>query len=502
MENPIHVLTAQVRAYLVGLKLREPDKFQVYQHFLGQCSQFDISEEAFFKDILRPAYLDINFDELIDDPDPRNEKGTHVVIFGEKIHSLKRLGQVLFENQVRSEDYFEDMSLIKNHVDTLSTGDIALEYAEIYRNERDKNKRFLRIVYHLHPKLPYRIADKVYTTLEDIFEEAFKDKNFYNLIYNDFASGILLIWLNEFNKDQASKLAAGKSYNLFLRSIYSINDKLPFYLGNDLYADPNQIAVKAQKDAPFRKQVYTYIENGQLFTWFEGIGKFDSQAKYLNAISKFAGQKLKGEELVNESVEKLIQIIEPNTSLPIIKGSVDKLAFLGIEAGKQIATPFKLTLEGTGYVKALIFIDTHASGVTLSASQVIFFDLNNQIESIIILNIDPLLMTKDILYEFNIRITTDYQILEIPVQVRTVFPLRSFIFHMTKYSAIGFVGFAFFRLLLGAFTTNTLWLQPKLVTGNFEDTLPSNYPAYIFSLFIFISMIWGAYSLIKKTEKI
>lgn len=502
MENPINVLTEQVKTYLVDLKLREPDRFQIYQQFYGQCEQFEISEEDFFKNVLNPAYRDINFDDLIDDPDPRNEKNTHVFIFGEKIHSLKRLGQVLFDNHQRSNEYLEDMSLIKNHVDTLSTGDDALEFARLYRSENDSDKKFLRIVYRLNPKLPYRIGNEFISTLETLLERGFQDLFFYNLIYDDFASGKLLIWLSEVNGAVASMFSGGKSYNAFLRFVYSIDDKYPFYLGEELYANPEAIVGKLKINLLFRKMVYSYIQNDQLFTWFDSIGRFDWQISYVSAAAKLVEQKLKGDELINESVEKLINIISPETELPKLKTSIKKLTLLNIEAGKSIAESFQLKLTGRGYVKAKIMLDYPLIGISLDTKQVLLFDLNNKIERVIKINIDPLNLTKDKLYQFNIRVVTDYQILEIPVKLKTVFPLRSFITHLLKYGALGFLAMALFRFLLGAFTGNFSWLKSYLITSNLHEGLPSNYPAYIFLLFIFIVMVAGVFPLIKKVEKL
>lgn len=502
MENPIHILTAQVRSYLVDLKLREPDKFQVYQHFLGQCTQFEISEEEFFKNVLRPAYRDINFDELIDDPDPRNEKNTHVLIFGEKIHSLKRLGQVLFENKDRSEEYFEDMSLLKSHVDTLSTGDDAMEYARLYKSEKDKHKRFLRIVYRLNPKLPYRIGNDTAANLHELLDKGFQDFTFYKLIYNDFAGGKLLIWLHETNREIADRVAGGKNYNAFLRFIYRVNATYPFYLENKTYRTPEEIMDQAQKDLPFRKELYTYVQSDMLFTWFECIGRSDWQNQFVSASGKLLEKKLKGEEQINEALEKLIRIVQPEVPAPTITASVENIKFDNIEAGKKIETSFDLDLVGRGYVKAAITIHPFTEGISISTPQYIFFDLNNQRKCTVLLNIDPLQLTKDKLHHLNISVVTDYQVLEIPVEVKTVFPLRSFIMHVLKYGAIGFAAMAFFRLLIQVFTANDTWLKPELITSDFEDVLPLNYPAYIFMIMLFIVMVYGAFRLIRKVEKI
>lgn len=503
MENETKdLLIRQVREYLVELKLWDADKYQVYQHFVGQCDQFGVTEEEFFKEVLKPAHASINFEELIDDPDPKNEKNTSVLLFKEEIHSLRKLGQVLFNHPQYWNEYFEDASLLKTHVDTLTTGDHALEYARLFREEPDAEKRRLRIIYHLNALLPYQIGGKNFADLQAVLDEAFKDKQLYNQLYNEFVSGRLLVWLKECNPVQFSKVPNGKSYNAFLRFIYAIDAAYPFYLEDNLYYTPYELVSKAQKDSGFRLTLYKYINNDQLFTWFDSIGHGDWQAQYLSIQSKLSQKGLQAEALAHAAIDKLIRIIDPSLPVPTLTASKNKLEFIGIEAGKLVSTELLLRLNKKGYVHAEIIVSQLIEGIKLNKTELSFFDLSGQTENTFTLTIDPLRLLKDHLYEFEIKAITDDETLTIPVAVKTVFPLRTYMLTLVKYSFGGYLVMSIIRFLLGLLTGNKNWLEPNLMAAELSSNLPDNYPAYIFVLLLLIAGIFVAFPLIKKVEKI
>lgn len=503
MENDSkNVLINQVRDYLVEFKLWEADKYQVYQHFVAQCNQFGISEEEFFKEILRPAHASINFEELIDDPDPRNEKNTSVLIFGEKIHSLKRLGQVLFDNPERLGEYFEDASLLKTHVDTLTTGDHALEYARLFREETEAEKRWLRVIYHLNPALPYRIGHTNFADLSSMLKEAFKDKSLYSLIYNDFVSGKLLVWLKECNPVEFDKISGGRSYNAYLRFIYGVDQAYPFYMEDNLFSSPYELVIRARQDISFRLLLYKYINNEQLFVWFDSIKQADWQLRYQPEVAKLVQEGMKGDELANAAVEKLIQIIDNSIVTPQLTADVSKLQFINIEAGKSVTATVVLKLTQPGFVKAAVSLDQLLEGVKIDRTEVAFFDLNGQTENTVTLFIDPVRLMKDKLYELKLSINTDYQKLVIPIEIKTIFPLGTFILYLAKYGLAGCVFLGFIRFILGLLIDSNTWLEPNLVNSNYGTSLPGNYLAYIFSLLVLIAGFFFGFKLVKKAEKI
>lgn len=503
MENdPKNVLISQVRDYLIEFKLWEADKYQVYQHFVAQCNQFGITEEEFYKEVLRPAHASINFEELIDDPDPRNEKNTSVQIFGEKIHSLKRLGQVLFDNPDRLDEYFEDASLLKTHVDTLTSGDQALEYAKLFREETEPEKRWLRVIYHLNPRLPYRIGQNNFTDLRSLLKEAFTDKSLYNQLYNEFVSGKLLMWLKECNPVEFDKISGGRSYNAYLRFIYGVDEAYPFYLEDNLFASPYEVVLRAQKDIDFRILLYKYINNEQLLVWFDSIKQADWQVRYQSEVTKLIQEGLKGDFLAYAAVEKLIHIIDSAVAAPQLTADITKLQFINIEAGKPVNAAIMLKLTNPGFVKAEIRLNQLLEGVKIDKTEVVFFDLAGQTENTVTLFIDPVRLMKDKLYQLDLSVITDDQELIIPVEIKTIFPMRTFIIYLAKYGLVGFIFLGFIRFILGLFIDSKTWLEPRLVNGDFSATLPGNYLAYIFVLLVLIAGFFFGFRLIKKAEKI
>lgn len=501
MEEIREALILQVRTWLEENKLVNVEKHTAYRHFVGQCDQYGITEEQFYLEILSVAYKGAHFD-LSEDPDPPNPKHTHVTIFGEKLHSLKKLGQVLFDNPQKSTAYFEDMSLIKSHLDALSTGDDALEYANIYKSESNPDKRYLKIVYHLNPKLPYRIGTKKFNTLEEIIEKAFEDRSLYNQLYNEYVLDKLWIWLNESDPERASTISGGRSYNAFLRFIYSINANYPFYLGSGLYANPQEIVEKAGKDIAFRQLVYEHLVNDQLFTWFDCIGWSDWQLQYIPVAERLAQKNLKEDNLAHASVQKLIRIIDKEIQEPKLKSSESQISYTNLEASKGLSVPITISLVNNGFVNVVITRDAVYDGIWLDQSEVTFFDLGNLREFSFNLMVAPLLLTKDKLYRFNIQLITDYEQLNIPVELKTVFPLKSFITYLVKYAAFFFVAFAGLRFALQSFTKNTEWLNSEWIVEDLENYLPNNYGIYIFLLLVFVALGLLAYPLIRKFEKI
>lgn len=501
MEDIRTTFILQVKTWLEKNKLVDADRHVVYQYFIGQCEQYGITEEEFYAEILRPAYRDAHFD-LSEDPDPPNPKHTHVTIFGVKLQSLKMLGQVLFDNQAKSAAYFEDMSLIKSHVDTLDSGDEALAYASLYKGEQNQEKRYLKIVYHLNPKLPYRLGNKKYATLESIFEDAFEDKSLYDKLYNDFVAGKLAIWLDEVHAEHAGKISGGKSYNSFLRFVYKVDPAYPFYLGRELYANPHEIVLKAQKDLAFRKQLFEAVNSEQLFTWFDCIGRSDWQLQYQSEADKLAKKQLTGDDLIYASIHKLIRIIDPEIPAPKIKLSEKELIYTSLEASKPLTVPLKVELVNTGFVTVAITADTAIPGTGITQTNATFFDLTNAKELSFSLQVNPLVLTKDKLYSFHINVTTDYESLSIPVKLKAVFPLKTFLIYIGKYAAIGFVLLAGIRFALQSFTKSSEWLYPELIVTDLEASLPEFYPAFLFLFLLLCVLVAVTYPLIKKTEKI
>lgn len=500
METPIEILTAQVKTYLVGLKQREPDKYEVYQYFSSQCTQYGVTEEQFFKEVLGPAYKDIDFDELIDDPDPRNEKNTYVLLFGERIHSLKRLGQLLFDRTDQQENYFEDMSLIKSHTDTLHSGDLALEYARLYKSVSDPQLRILNVIYHLNPKLPYRIDNELYASFADLLDKAFRDETFYRQLFREFSSGRLKVWLLAAKTEKEQLLPDTDGYLGFLSLIYLNYPHYPFYIEDKVYHTPQEIAGAAASDLLFRKAFYESALDQTFFTWAFYRGKQGWRADFQAVLLELDHQQVKGDERVAAAVQQLVRIISPEIKAPMLKISRERLDYVGIAASARVIVPLKLQLTTAGYVRALIQLSGAPEGVRTDLQQAYFFDLSGLTEADFSLSVDPLVLTKDKLYEFNIQITTEYQSITVPVAVQTMFPARAYLTYLVKYGASGALLFALIRFWLMTFTTAHTWMPPELLTA--DSMLPTDYPGYIIVVLFLVAALIAGFRLIRKTEKI
>lgn len=494
-------LVVQIRSWLEDNLFIAPDKHQAYRQFIGQCDRLKVSEDRFYEEILPLAYAGANFDEY-EDPDPPNAKHTHVQMFGEKIHSLKKLGTVLFSNVNKAAIYFEDATLLKGHVDTLMSADEALQYAILYKTESNEEKRFLKIVYHLNPKLPYRLDDKLFASLDELFKFAFGSREALNQLYNAYAQGLLQIWLNEAYPQEALKASQAKSFQSFLRFIYAVDKNYPFYVKDKRVENPQELAAEAMVSLPFRMDVYELLQNEHLFIWFDCIGCSDWQLRYQLAAAKIKERKLKGDDLVHALIQKLCTIIVTGQPHPQLQVSEQNITYLALEAGEVLKVPVGIELINAGYVNCHISLDILEQGIRTDTTHITLFDLTGAKHSGFHLIIDPLKLTKNKLYSFTINITTDYEQLKIPVQIKTVFPKKEYQRYLLKYAAIIAAFMGIIRLIAQLLNGSSHYLKPVLIINNLSRSLPATYVGYLLLFLLMLAAIISCFPVIKKYEKL
>src|SRR5690606_37987595 len=111
------------------------------------------------------------------------------------------------EHPSKSEEYLEDDTFIKHDVTLLtSSSTIGLEVARIFKTEKDADLRYLKIIYSLNKKLPYRVGNEVFGQLNEMVERGASDYSFHSLLANDFLKGKLQIWLRETAPEIAATL--------------------------------------------------------------------------------------------------------------------------------------------------------------------------------------------------------------------------------------------------------------------------------------------------------
>jgi hypothetical protein len=492
----------QVKNYLTELSEKDRKRELIYHHFLPHCGQYEITEDEFYKKILKFAFRESE-PAPEEDPDPPNKKGTFVKIFGTTIHSLKKLGEVLFTHPEQERVYFEDATFIKAHVDTLEDADTAIEYLSLYKSETDIEKRYLKIIYSLNPGLPYRIDEKLYADIEELVAAGFLNRALINKTYKEYEAGKIQLWLHARDPERFPAKNDDRSVISFLTLIYAINPGHPFFVGQDLFKNPQELVAKALEDLEFWKKLLLHCSNGNLFVWFDALGHRDWRIAYQAAAEANVKDDLLNEEEKEYAlVQQLLYIIEPELERPLITASVTAIDLLNLPATKTEAIPVELVLTTYGFVKPVIRLEQAFEGLMLDKDSCVFFNLTGQNHEVITFYIDPQKLVKNREYHTAIQLTSDYQTLSIPANLKTVFPLRTFLLYLLKYSFFGGLVFGLARWLISSGIGQYGALTPSIITTEITRSLPENYLVFFWTFLGLLAVVTGSVIVIKKTEKI
>jgi hypothetical protein len=497
-----NLLIEQVREHLKALPVKDRVRELIYNHFLPQCNQYEIAEDAFYKQILKAAFREAE-PAPEEDSDPPNRKGTFVKLFGVTLHSLKRLGEVLFEDAARAKIYFDDLTFLKAHVDHLVDADAAIEYTLLYKAENDPEKRFLKICYRLNSGLPYRIDGQLFDNLEKLLSAGFKSRSFMDKIYKDYGNGKLHIWLHALDSERFATLPDDKTVVSFLAFIYGTNAKYPFYIEQELFYSPMELVAKAKKNLDFWWKLITYCNNGNLFVWFDALGHPEWRGKLQKVSDNLQRDEQTGnDEKDHAMIQQLQYIIDSEAIRPLIVSSEAKIEKLSVAATQLIEVPVKVHLKTMGFVKVRVALEPLHKGLWLSTEQVVLFDLTGQKEVFVTLYIDPQQMIKNSSYSTGLQMTTEYETLIVPIQVKVVFPLRTYILYLFKYAFLGGLLFALFRWMISAGTGQPAGLSPQIITGEVVSSLPDNWPVFFWVFLAMLASLIGSYFVIRKVEKL
>lgn len=454
--------------------------------------------------LIQEVHTSINWNKLRDEREGTDRvAGRPIQLFDQEIKSLSKLGEVLFFNRIKALRYLEDHIFLKENINYLSNQnvDLTMGLLDTYNTERDPEKRFLKITYQLNKSLPFTIGDEHFITINDLLQKGWHNYDFFEAIYNRFAAGHLQLWINQCFPELIVYLPKERSFKDFLYFIYSFNPEFPFYIGRELFLTPEDIVLRAKKESTFWPILLKSIQDEHLFTWLERTGRNNIIVAY-QAQTKFLIDHEKNQhDLSCGLIQKLIEIIQPNIELPRLIISVEQLNFLGIES-KPLFQPITISLNNTGFVKAIVSLDQKIEGIEIEQGYVSFFDLEHANDITLHLNIDPLKLIKNRLYNINLNIKTNYQLLNIPISIKTVFPIKTFSLYLLKYALFTSVFFGFIRVLISAAYGSGNWLEPEIAWSHISAQVPSNHLAYM-AIFIiaFIIPFW-LWLKIKKIEKI
>lgn len=454
--------------------------------------------------LIQEVHTSINWTKLRDEREgPQRVAGRPINLFDQEVKSLSKLGEVLFNNRAKALRYLEDHIFLKENINYLSNQnvDLTMGFLDTYNAERDPEKRFLKIVYQLNKSLPFKVGAEGFATLNNLLQKGWQNYDFFEAIYNKFVAGHLQLWIKQCFTELADALPKEQSFKDFLYFIYSFNPQYPFYIGRELFLTPEDIAVRAKKDSIFWPVLFKSIQDEELFTWLERTGRGKIMVDYTEQTKFLIEHEKKQQNLVYGLIQKLIEIIQPDTAPPNLVVSVDRLNFLGIES-KPLFQPITISLSNTGFVKATVLLDQKIEGIVIEEGYVSFFDLEGSNDITLHFNIDPLKLVKNRLYTLNLNIKTNYQSLSIPISVKTVFPLKTFSLYLLKYAFFNGVFFGFIRLLIGAANGGINWLKPEIAWSHISAQVPSNHLAYIAILVIAFVVPFLLWFKIKRIEKI
>ena len=470
------------------------EDYNYYGHFINECQRYGLTEDDFNKQILVVA------SKRYDGPiEPTS--GPNCLLFGTRCYSIKKMGEMFFNFPSKCEEYMADATLLREDLRRIENTDRTLELLAVFNSEKAVNRRYIRIMYHFNPSLPYRIGTELSANLPILLQKGFQDYKFYEQVVYHFSIGFIQIWLQETDKLNAAKLNGGTGYIDFLKFVYAVDKTYPFYLKDLLYLTPADLAAAAQKSAPLREILYEYMYNGQVPVWFNSTGKPDWNDAYQEVIAKVIELPDYDEQDQRmAAVQSLIQIIDPSIPPPKIISATQKISLLAVEASKPVQQPIVFTLQNTGILKGIISLDNNVEGITLNQHIISFNSFTGSISETIVINIDPLYLEKDVPYNIKLSVTAINETTVIPVIIKIVFPAKAYSLLLLKYGFFGIVYFIIIRSLLALCTNNARFYYPYIPSFySVSYSLPSNYPVYII---IFMAMIFGLFGLNILTKKV
>lgn len=477
------------------------EDYNYFGSFFNDCHKYGVSESEFNKVVLRPAFE--RYEGLLED-DPEitiPNRNRFVDLFDKRCYNPLQLARVLFEHPSKSEEYLEDDTFIKHDVTLLtSSSTIGLEVARIFKTEKDADLRYLKIIYSLNKKLPYRVGNEVFGQLNEMVERGASDYSFHSLLANDFLKGKLQIWLRETAPEIAATLPLGNEYTDFLTFVYFRNSQYPMYLYGKRVAGAADLLAAAKSEIELWPVLYDHIANGQLEIWFNAIGKpewVDGTYEELERLETITF--LDDEDKKFALVQGLIQRMDPN-AVPQLKPEAEKISLPSIQHKSPFEHTLSIRLANQGFEKAVVSIYPEVEGIKLHTEQIYFHDLSGRTTNDINLSIDPQQLIRNKVYNLTLSVEAIHQTLKIPIDLKVTFPTRYFIKENVILSLIMMAFFGFIRYLLSLEFPD--WIRNY--NGSFlsvEEILYNPEPFYIFGgifLLFLLGIFLSAFIVIRK----
>ncbi|WP_439558761.1 hypothetical protein, partial [Dyadobacter sp.] len=200
---------------------------------------------------------------------------------GEYAYNLEDVGEITFRKKAESEFYFRNGNYLPSIVSRLTdSASRAAEFERIIEEEKDTDKKYLKILYHLHPALPFRFRGSVYSDIHKLFDDAVQAPESFWMAAALFSKDHFRIWLNESAPQVAMLMPETKDVIAFLTFLYAVNRHYPFYLNNSKFTSPEDLARAMKVNQGIWVNVAQHMENGHLPAWFKSIGRADINGRY------------------------------------------------------------------------------------------------------------------------------------------------------------------------------------------------------------------------------
>jgi len=423
---------------------------------------------------------------------------------GKQANSLAKLGEISFQNKEDAKYFLRNGNYLPGLITALTkSASKADQFARIIEDESDSEKKYLRIIYKLNPHLPFQFQDKLYTNLSGLLHDACSTSQLYYALLDSYRKGELQIWERELDSTLALNISDNYDLNGFLKFLYKTDSTLPFYINNNRYATPEELADHAKKDFTIWPDIAHSIAEKNINEWFTGLGNDDWNNQIENSHHFISQSGYYTEPEINLGlVQALFYIIDPISGRPKLEINQEKVQLLSINGGVTLNHSINLRLKNQGYIKVKVYFKFAKEGIFLSNDVFELNTLEGKTSANFDIIIDTTSLQKEKLYNLELVISSVYEDIIIPVEIKVVFPKKAYILKLIQYGLITACFFGAIRYILGILLDYNGWLVDTQQGINSSDII-NNSP--LLSFFIFVLFISGcifSFKLVKKFEKV
>ncbi|HYC28201.1 MAG TPA: hypothetical protein VEB42_05280 [Chitinophagaceae bacterium] len=394
----------------------------------------------------------------------------------EKASTLEKMGEISYRKKEETMQVLRRTYKLPSLVTVItrsSSGDE--DYVKIIEEETDIEKRYLRVLYHLNPSLPFRFKEHEYKTIDALLTAACSSPDSFWQLEKVYESGHIHIWVKESSPDNAHKLTDNKDLNGFLTFLYSMDPTYPFFIMEYRFDTAAQLVEEIKRNKSLWQHVAGMISQGSIKVWFAGSGKEiwnDNIEKGLAEVK--ASAIYRDEEFGKASVQVLINSV--TLEEPVIESSVPAITLVDIEAALPIYELIDLKFVEGEFVKAAVTMSFPVPGLSVTPGD-IAFEQPEHLSHQLSVRIDPAQLTKNKDYQPIIIVETLYQRIEIPLFIRVVYPMKAVLLELGKY----------------AFICSSLCWLARFLIGEAIGAYST-----LIGIGVFTGMIFGSWESIKK----